>query len=192
MSETMSANSVNHVITPIKGAESKVESKPVDLVVGLKAFISTQVPKDTKALEIAVKTSEEKVLKAMEGSAKAYMTATQERDSAVIALRNATSLTKEEATKASVEAHIYVMSLHKIMTDFDALHGVSHKASKKGSGKASSAGNTVSPSEWASVPLGDKDAYKMTYDGSAIFLTGESGEKHTCRTIGTLARHMAN
>ena len=192
MAESMSANSVNHVITPIKGAESKVESKPVDLVVGLKAFISTQVPKDTKVLEIAVKTSEEKVLKAMEGSAKAYMSATQERDAAVIALRNATSLTKEEATKASVEAYIYVMSLHSIMTDFDALHGVSHKASKKGSGRVSSAGNTVSLSEWASVPLGDKDAYKMTYDGSAIFLVGESGDKHTCRTIGTLARHMVN
>jgi hypothetical protein len=192
MAESMSANSVNHVIKPVSGAESKVESKPVPLVEGLKAFISTQVPKDTKVLEIAVKTSEEKVLKAMEGSAKAYMTATQERDAAVIALRNATSLTKEEATKASVEAHIYVMSLHSIMTDFDALHGVSHKASKKGSGKASSAGNTVSPSEWASVPQGDKDAYKMTFDGSAIALTGESGDKHTCRTIGTLARHMAN
>jgi len=192
MSETMSANSVNHVIKPVSGVESKVESKSVALVEGLKAFISTQVPKDTIVLEIAVKTSEEKVLKAMEGSAKAYMTATQERDSAVIALRIATSLTKGEAAQASVEAHIYVMSLHKIMDEFDTFYGVSHKASKKGSGKASSAGNTVSASEWSAVPLEDKDAYKMTYDGSAIFLTGESGDKHTCRTIGTLARHMAN
>lgn len=192
MSQTQSVNNANTVITPVTASESKPESKPVDLIAGLKAFVATQVPKDTKALQDALNLSEAEVSKAMEGSAKAYMSACQKRDSAAIALRNATAMTKEEATKASVEAHTFVMGLHKLMTDFDTLHGVSHKASKKGSGKASSGSNVVSQSEWDAIPQGDKDAYKMTFDGSAIFLTGESGEKHTCRTIGTLGRHMAN
>jgi hypothetical protein len=183
-------------------AEIKTESQgtsqepatvaPIEYLPDYGEILESLFPQDVSPLEAALKASEIAVEVAMKGSAVEYMKASKARDEAKQSLHNATALTQDESLAISLNGHKMLISLHEVVSDFDAAHGISYATKTKSKGARKGTG-TISQAEWDSIPSQDKKDYSMSFNGDAITLTGDAtGDVHTCRTMATLERHKAN
>jgi len=171
------------------------ESVIVEYLPDIGEILESILPVDVEPLQKALKAFEGKLEAAMKGSAVEFIAATKARDEAKQTLHNATALTQDESLAISLNAHKSLLALHEIVSDFDALHGISY-ATKKGRDSAKtriSGRGEILPSDYAKIPEADKLTFRMSYSDGVITLFGKNtGNEHTCRTMSTLVRHQEN
>ena len=171
------------------------ESVIVEYLPDIGEILESILPVDVAPLEASLKAAQIARNESMTGSAAKYIEATRVEEEAKRALHNATALTQDESTLISLTAHKSVIAFLELVTDFDALHGISY-ATKKGRDSAKtriSGRGEILPSDYAKIPEADKLTFRMSYSDGVITLFGKNtGNEHTCRTMSTLVRHQEN